>query len=101
MQNARTVIRPRTTRSQSIAPSLPGETLAPNCRTRSGSHRGCATNATQRAKQSALGEALFLLPHRRSYTEVIKRAGYAVSALLQDAGVDQGVDKRRGNRCRQ
>ena len=93
MQNASTVIRPRTARSRSIVPSLPGEAPAPNCRTRSGRHRVCATKTAQRAELSALGEALCLLPQRQSYTEVIERAGYAMPALLQDVGVDHGRGK--------
>ena len=39
------------------------------------------------------GEALCLLPQRRSQTEVIERTGYAFSTLLQDVGVDHGVDR--------
>jgi hypothetical protein len=36
------------------------------------------------------GEALCLVPHHRSHTEVVKRAGYAMAALLQDVGEDHG-----------
>jgi hypothetical protein len=32
-------------------------------------------------------------PQRRLHPEVIERAGYAFSALLQDVGVDYGVDQ--------
>ena len=40
------------------------------------------------------GEMLCLLPRRRSHTEVIERTGYAFSTLLQNLGVDHGVDRR-------
>jgi len=43
-----------------------------------------------RGPHTTIGEALCLLLQRRSHPVVVKRAGYAMAALLQDVGVDHG-----------
>jgi len=92
MQNASTVIHPRPSRYQLAASSPPGDVRSWVTRTKLQVAVCAPLQPVDPADLWASGEALCLLPQRRPHTEAIERAGYAMSALLQDVGVDHGVD---------
>jgi hypothetical protein len=93
MQNASTVVRPRPSRFQPASSSPPGDPRSWGTRTKLQVAVCAPLQPVDPTDLWTSGEALCLLPQRRSHSEVIERAGYAMSALLQDVGVDHGVDR--------
>ena len=93
MQNASTVIRPRPSRPRLIVPPSPGKAHSWVTRIKLQVAVCEPLQPVHPSEMWTFGEALCLLPQRRSHTEVIERTGYAFSTLLQDVGVDHGVDR--------
>ena len=90
MQNASTVIRPRPSRFQPAVSSPPGDARSWVTRTKLQVAVCAPLQPVHPADLWTFGEALCLLPQRRSHLEVIERAGYAMPVLLQDVGINHG-----------